>query len=65
MLTKIRIVLIFQIFLFLSFILTGCIRIWGGAAYARQKTGDYVEKTYVLDTARIGEDKSIKGSVQR
>ncbi|MBI4388133.1 MAG: hypothetical protein HY582_03735 [Candidatus Omnitrophica bacterium] len=51
-------------FLALILFLTGCIRLWGGATYVKDKPGDYVEKTYILDTGQIGEDKQVKGSVR-
>ena len=41
-----------QIFLliFMSANQWGCIRLWGGAGYTREKPGETVQKTYILDT---------------
>lgn len=39
-------------------VLSGCIRLWGGATYVKNKPGDYSEHSYVLDTGRIGDANS-------
>ena len=30
----------------------------------KNKPGDYVEKTYILDSGQIGRDKQAKGNIQ-
>ncbi|PIQ85813.1 MAG: hypothetical protein COV74_07295 [Candidatus Omnitrophica bacterium CG11_big_fil_rev_8_21_14_0_20_45_26] len=39
--------------LVLCYLLTGCIRLWGGAAYVSRKPGEYAERTYGFDTQAL------------
>jgi len=39
----------------------GCIRLWGGAAYTKEKPGEAIQKTYILDTYELTGPKQPQG----
>ncbi len=48
----------------LVFLLSGCIRLWGGAGYYKKTPEEEVSKTYILDTYELTRQSESKGHVQ-
>ena len=51
------------VIMFVTFLFSGCVRLWGGAGYVKETPEEQTERVVGFDTAKAFEQKQTKGSI--